>query len=260
MGTDDERRRAEALERRVAELEAENEALRGGAGESVPEADPDPLAAGRVRAATLTAVMTMTLGGGAAFEYVRGDLVGATLAAVFALALLIIGITVIALSRRSPEGFALVVSGRQYPKSDGSSASYRVVLDGTVMLLPVIETAELLDCRQRSIEVRVDNAYCRGNVPLTIEARSTYKLARHPPEVEHAIERFLGRARREVDVVAQQTLEGHVREQLATRTEDELHHDRVAFAALVIEAAEDDLRKLGILLDDLRIEHVARSG
>jgi flotillin len=75
--------------------------------------------------------------------------------------------------------------------------------------------------------------------------------------VNNAIERFLGRGREEIAQVAKETLEGHLRGVLATMTPEEVNEDRLKFADVLQDEAEQDLRKLGLHLDTLKIQHVA---
>src|SRR5690606_28687318 len=55
---------------------------------------------------------------------------------------------------------------------------------------------------------------------------------------------------------AQQTLEGALREVLAQLTPEEVNEDRLKFADSLIHAAADDLDKLGLQLDTLKIQSV----
>jgi uncharacterized membrane protein YqiK len=266
--------RADAAERRAAALAAENEELRRRLAKRAEdearaeaadraEADADRVRVGRRNANIYVVSMVALAAGGAAFEYLRGELVGAAVAGFFALAFLVIGVGLAVLGERPPEGFVLVLTGRRYPRGDGKTAPYRVVVDRWVTRVPIIERSDLLDCRRRWIDVRVVNAYAKGNTPLTIEARASYELGRHEPEVDHAIERFLGRSMTEVDTVVRETLEGHVRGRVAELTEDEIRHGHEAFAALIVEEADFDARELGVQLHDLDIGRVrapARGG
>jgi flotillin len=61
----------------------------------------------------------------------------------------------------------------------------------------------------------------------------------------------------EIQLVAQQTLEGALREVLAQLTPEEVNEDRLKFAERLIDSAEDDMHKLGLALDTLKIQHVA---
>ena len=67
----------------------------------------------------------------------------------------------------------------------------------------------------------------------------------------------MGRGRGEISRVAKETLEGHLRGVLATMTPEEVNEDRLKFATRLTEEAENDLQKLGLHLDTLKVQHVA---
>ncbi len=153
---------------------------------------------------------------------------------------------------------ALVVSGRQYRTEDGQDVGYNVVKAGhRVIRWPIFERVDRLDMTLIPVDIVVNNAYSRGNIPLQIHAIANVKIHSDARWIRNAIERFLGRSTREVQVVAQQTLEGALREVLAQLTPEEVNEDRLKFASKLIHAAEDDLQKLGMALDTLKIQSVS---
>ncbi|NVB43177.1 flotillin family protein [Pseudenhygromyxa sp. WMMC2535] len=125
--------------------------------------------------------------------------------------------------------------------------------------IPIIERVDSMDMRNLSIDIVVDNAYSAGNIPLRIHAIANVKIHSDPAKIRNAIERFLGRERREIYVVAQQTLEGAVREVVADMTPEQVNEDRLTFAEKLIESAVRDFDKLGLELDTLKIQNVSDS-
>ncbi|MCA9684302.1 MAG: flotillin family protein [Myxococcales bacterium] len=130
---------------------------------------------------------------------------------------------------------------------------------GRAWLIPIIERVDSMDMRNLSIDIVVENAYSAGNIPLRIHAIANVKIHSDPSKIRNAVERFLGRERREIYVVAQQTLEGAVREVVADMTPEQVNEDRLTFAEKLIESAVKDFDKLGLELDTLRIQNVADS-
>jgi flotillin len=57
--------------------------------------------------------------------------------------------------------------------------------------------------------------------------------------------------------MAKDTLEGNLRGVLATLTPEELNEDKIKFAQSLLAEAEDDLRRLGLELDTLKIQDVS---
>lgn len=79
----------------------------------------------------------------------------------------------------------------------------------------------------------------------------------NPDIVGNAIERFLDRDRREIVRVARETLEGNLRGVVATLTPEELNEDRLRFAERITDDVQDDLQRLGLEIDTLKIQSVS---
>ncbi|MFK7991038.1 MAG: flotillin family protein [Sandaracinaceae bacterium] len=153
---------------------------------------------------------------------------------------------------------ALIFSGKQYTNADGSTVGYKVVRSGRRALqIPFFEQVDRMDMTLIPVDVVVQNAYSRGNIPLEIHAIANVKLHSADRYIGNAIERFLGKPVADIQLVAQQTLEGALREVLAQLTPEEVNEDRLKFAQILIEAVEDDLDKLGLQLDTLKIQSVS---
>jgi len=130
---------------------------------------------------------------------------------------------------------------------------------GHVWRYPIIERIDIMDMTAMSIDVAVRDAYSKGNIPLQIHAIANVKVQSDPQLIRNAVERFLGQQRVEIARVAQQTLEGAVREVLAQLTPEQVNEDRLAFAENLMKSAQDDLDKLGLQLDTLKIQNVQDS-
>jgi flotillin len=153
---------------------------------------------------------------------------------------------------------ALVFSGARHKLEDGTEVGFRIVKSGhRAIRIPILERVDRLDMTIMPIDIVVENAYSRGNIPLRIHAIANVKIHSDPRWIRNAVERFLGRDQREIQIVAQQTLEGALREVLAQLTPEEVNEDRLKFAEKLIHAAEDDLQKLGLQLDTLKIQSVS---
>jgi flotillin len=153
---------------------------------------------------------------------------------------------------------ALIFSGKTYVGPNGEKVGYRIVTQGRrAFRVPLIERVDHMDMRLIPIDVVVQNAYSAGNIPLQIHAIANVKLHGDPRFLPNAVERFLGRSRNEVQAVAQQTLEGALREVIARLTPEEVNEDRLKFAEKLRHSAEEDLNKLGLQLDTLKIQHVS---
>ncbi len=150
----------------------------------------------------------------------------------------------------------LVFSGSR--RRDGDrTVGYRLVQGGRGLRIPLFETVDRLDLTNMIVDVRVEGAYSKGGIPLNVNAVANVKIASTEPVIAAAVERFLGKPRKVVETVAKETLEGNLRGVLATLTPEEINHDRVKFAQSLLHEADTDLRRLGLVLDTLKIQHVS---
>ncbi len=151
----------------------------------------------------------------------------------------------------------LIFSGRKHRVPDGRQVGYRVIQGGRGFRLPIVEKVERMDISNISVAMTVKGAYSEGGIPLGLHAIANVKVSSDPNKIGNAIERFLGRGRAEIARVAKETFEGHLRGVLATMTPEEVNEDRLKFANMLLEEADDDLAKLGLQLDTLKIQHVS---
>jgi flotillin len=156
-----------------------------------------------------------------------------------------------------PPNALLVLSGRKRIDEAGRTVGFRVVAGGRAWRVPVIETASFMDVTTIPIDVSVQNAYSKNSIPLEVRAVANVKLASDPRIVMNAVERFLGRDRGEIQRVAKETLEGNLRGVLARMTPEEVNEDRLKFAEEISDEVEEDLAKLGLQVDTLKIQSVS---
>jgi len=152
--------------------------------------------------------------------------------------------------RRGP----MIVLGRG---DERQSAEHHGGGRGRAWRIPILERVDRLDMSVMSIDVAVNNAYSAGNIPLRIHAIANVKISSDPHLIRNAIERFLGQSQQEIMMVARYALEGALREVLSQMTPEGVNDDRLAFAENLVKSAKDDLDKLGLQLDTLKIQHVS---
>ncbi len=178
--------------------------------------------------------------------------VGAVLlAVVFAIIITVKALIVICLPNEM-----VVITGRRRTALDGREIGYRVLRGGRTLRIPLIERVSRLDLRTIPIEVSVRNAYSLGGIPLLVQGIANVKVSGRDPISHNAVERLLDKPFEEVMQIAKDTLEGNLRGVLATLTPEEVNEDRLKFAQRLIEEADEDLKKLGLELDTLKIQNV----
>jgi flotillin len=150
----------------------------------------------------------------------------------------------------------LVFSGGQRA-SAGRKVGYRIIKGGRAVRVPLLETVDSMDLTNMPIEVGVQGAYSKGGIPVNVHGIANVKVAGEQPVLDNAIERFLGVDRERIMAIAKDTLEGNLRGVLATLTPEELNQDKIKFAQSLLVEAEEDLRRLGLELDTLKIQDVS---
>jgi len=149
-----------------------------------------------------------------------------------------------------------VITGRKRIAADGRRAGYRLLHGGRTLRVPIIERVSRIDLTTLPIEVVVRNAYSKGGIPLIVHGIANVKISAQDPISHNAVERMLDKPFDEVMQIAKDTLEGNLRGVLATLTPEEVNEDRLKFAHRLIEEADEDMKKLGLDLDTLKIQNV----
>jgi flotillin len=157
-----------------------------------------------------------------------------------------------------PPNSAAVITGRQRVLDDGTGIGYRTVTGGRTLRVPIIEEVQWVSLATLPLEISVSDAYSKGNVPLEVKAVANLKIASSPDAVfNNAVERLLGKSLPEIEALGRETLTGNLRGVLAKLTPEEVNEDRLGFARHLSEEADHDLKKLGLQLDVLKIQHVS---
>ncbi len=134
---------------------------------------------------------------------------------------------------------------------------YRLVKGGSSLRMPLFERVLRLDLTNLIIELKVSGAYSKGGIPLKVEGVANIKIAGEEPVIHNAIERLLGKNREEIKRLAKETLEGNLRGVLASLTPQQVNEDKLAFVRSLQDEAEEDLGKLGLVLDTLQIQNIS---
>jgi flotillin len=138
----------------------------------------------------------------------------------------------------------------------GKGDNYEVVHSGRAFRNPFLHKVDRLDVTIFTIELNVDNAYSKGGVALRMRGMANVKIGSQKPYIDNAIERFLTTPKDQIRRLIKETLEGNLRGVLASMTPEEVNYEREKFEENISQEAEKDLRKIGIVLDTLKIQHI----
>jgi len=153
---------------------------------------------------------------------------------------------------------ALIISGfLSGSEVDGRQRGFKPVIGGRCLSLPGFTKVDRLSLALMEVPIAVRNAYSQGGIAMNVEAIANVKISSDERVISNAVERFLSRSQDEVRRVAKETLEGHLRGVVATLTPEQVNEDRLVFADAMTKETEEDLKKLGLHLDTLKILHVS---
>ncbi len=149
----------------------------------------------------------------------------------------------------------LVLAGRNRRLGE-KTVGYRTYRGGRAIRVPLLEQVHWMDLSNIPVDIEVRHAFSKGGIPLNVQGVAHVKLPGTEPRLSNAVERFLGRTRAEIAQVARETLEGNVRGVLAQLTPEQVNEDKMAFANTLLEEAEHDFARMGLVLDTLKIQNV----
>ena len=151
----------------------------------------------------------------------------------------------------------LIFAGLRRRTGSGQSVGYRTVRGGSALRIPVLEEVMRLDLSNMIIDLRVENAYSKGGIPLNVSGVANIKISGDEPGIHNAVERLIGKSQDDIRHIAKETLEGNLRGVMSSLTPEQLNEDKVTFARTLLEEAEDDLQRLGLVLDTLQIQNIS---
>ncbi len=179
------------------------------------------------------------------------------------LVIAVIGVIIIATAIRNlyyicqPNEVLIFAGSTRWVQSLQRRVGYRLVKGGSSLRVPLFERVLRLDLTNSIIELKVSGAYSKGGIPLKVEGVANIKIAGEEPVIHNAIERLLGKNREEIKRIAKETLEGNLRGVLASLTPQQVNEDKLAFVRSLQDEAEEDLGKLGLVLDTLQIQNIS---
>ena len=156
---------------------------------------------------------------------------------------------------------ALIFTGRKnkVQTKDGAVVvkGWRAVVGGAKLKIPVLEKINRISLKTMNIaDVRVEKAYSKEGVPVTIDAVANVKISGGEGMLDRAVERFLGTDARQIQQIIKETLEGQLRDIIGVLTVEELYQKRDMFINKVLEQAGEELAKIGVIIDIINIQDI----
>jgi len=183
--------------------------------------------------------------------------------AIFVLFFVLLVLALIYASRYQKVGpnQVLIIAGRGTAYVDSVTGksirrSFRVVRGGGTFIWPVVERVDHLSLELMTIEVVTPNVYTLQGVPVTVDGVAQVKVGSDDVSIVTAAEQFLSKPVAEIQNVALQTLEGHLRAIVGTMTVEEIYKDRDKFAQRVQEVSALDMKNMGLTIVSFTIKNI----
>ena len=157
----------------------------------------------------------------------------------------------------------LIISGRRYRVTDPGGQvvdrGFRVVKGGGTFVMPVLEKVDILSLELLTIDVNTPEVYTSKGVPVKVDGVAQVKIKGDDISIGTAAEQFLSKGTPEIQNIAMQTLEGHLRAILGTLSVEEIYQNRDMFAVKVQEVAAGDMANMGLQIVSFTIRDIRDS-
>jgi len=156
---------------------------------------------------------------------------------------------------------ALIFTGRKnrVQTKDGRTIvrGWRAIVGGAKLRIPIMERVNRISLKTMNLaDVRVEKAYSKEGVPVTIDAVANVKISGDEGMLDRAVERFLGTDARQIQQIIKETLEGQLRDIIGVLTVEELYQKRDMFVNKVLDQAGEELAKIGVIIDIINIQDI----
>ncbi|MBK8022087.1 MAG: hypothetical protein IPK19_11830 [Chloroflexi bacterium] len=174
---------------------------------------------------------------------------GGLLILVAVIAVLIVTIIVFITNQyhRVPPSEVMVVYGR---------GDARMVTNGGVFILPLLETFKKLDLRIMTIKQEKDEVYTVSGVPIQLDWVAQVQIDSEEAMLRTASRAFLDKKPEEIRSIINETLSANFRAIVGQMTVEEIHRDRDAFVQKVQDLARDDVAAMGVKVISMGIEEI----
>lgn len=156
----------------------------------------------------------------------------------------------------------LIVSGRRGTYTDPSSGkrvekNFRIYHGGGTFILPVREKVNKMSVELMTLEIKTPEFYTKFGVPIVVDCIAQIKvLSDDPIATLTAAEMFLSKTQDEMNEIAHQMMQGHLRAVISTLPFEEIHANPEVFAQNVQKLTAEDLANMGIQVVSFTIREI----
>ena len=151
----------------------------------------------------------------------------------------------------APPNKALIISG--FRKSAGKP---RVVIGGSTIRIPFLERVDEIALDLIQVDIKTSSSVPTSEyININVDAVANVKVASNPEFVVRAAENFLNKDADHIGYVAQQVIEGNMREIIGQMKLSELIQKRDIFAQKVQSSVAEEMQRMGLEVVNLTIQN-----
>jgi flotillin len=157
-----------------------------------------------------------------------------------------------------PPNKAMVIFGAKTP---GTRKGYRIITGGGKFLMPVVESAKYLPLDVRNLSFELKNVKTdpkTEKATLKLEVAATIKIASDPMSLDTAAEQLLDKSDEEINKIAYDVIEAHIRGICRTMKFEDIDTDRDLAAERIQLMAAKDLHNIGLEIRSIVIKNVVK--
>lgn len=155
---------------------------------------------------------------------------------------------------KAPPDKAYIISGLRKDRKGG--LPYKVVIGRAAIRIPFFERIDRLNLNLMQVDIKTQSPVPTAEyINIFIDGVANIKIGADMESIAKAAENFLGRDPGHIAMVAQQVLEGNMREIVGQMQLSDLVQNRDKFAVMVQENALSDMKKMGLEIINLTIQN-----
>lgn len=156
----------------------------------------------------------------------------------------------------------LIVSGRKSCMTDPETGekvvkNFSIYHGGGTLVLPIRERVDRMSVELMTLEICTPEFFTEYGIPIVVDGIAQIKvLSDDSISVATAAEMFLSKTKEEMNEIAHQMMQGHLRAVISTLPFEEIHRNPEAFAQTVQRLTAADLLNMGIQVVSFTIRSV----
>ncbi|HEV8246727.1 MAG TPA: SPFH domain-containing protein [Polyangiaceae bacterium] len=156
----------------------------------------------------------------------------------------------------------LIVSGRHDTylnpyTGERVRKAFKIFHGGGTFVIPLRERVDTMSVELMTLEILTPEFFTKFGVPIVVDGIAQIKVrSEDPVAVATAAEMFLSKSTAEMNEIAHQMMQGHLRAVISTMPFEEIHANPEAFAQTVQKLTAEDLANMGIQVVSFTIREI----